>query len=113
AYLQLAENIAGYLLNHPRLPKDRVPYWDFDAPINASTPRDVSAAAIMASALWELGDYSKVNRTRFKNFAKNMVQTLYKSYQAPAGTAEGFLLLHSTGHLPANSEIDVPLIYAD
>ncbi|MCR6722612.1 MAG: glycoside hydrolase family 88 protein [Chitinophagaceae bacterium] len=113
AYLQLAENIAGYLLNHPRLPKDRVPYWDFDAPINASTPRDVSAAAIMASALWELGDYSKVNRTRFKNFAKNMAQTLYKSYQAPAGTAEGFLLLHSTGHLPANSEIDVPLIYAD
>ena len=113
AYLALAENIAGYLLKHPRLPADKVPYWDFDAPVTAATPRDVSAAAIMASALWELGDYSVNNRKTYKQFARDMAQTLTKHYRSPAGTAGGFLLLHSTGHLPANSEIDVPLIYAD
>jgi unsaturated chondroitin disaccharide hydrolase len=34
-------------------------------------------------------------------------------YQAPAGTNGGFILLHSVGHLPGKSEVDVPLTYAD
>jgi hypothetical protein len=29
------------------------------------------------------------------------------------GVNKGFLLYHSTGHLPNNSEIDVPIVYAD
>ena len=33
-YLNQASQIAGYLLDHPRLPEDGVPYWDFDAPVN-------------------------------------------------------------------------------
>jgi hypothetical protein len=34
-------------------------------------------------------------------------------YRAKAGENGGFLLMHSTGALVLNSEIDVPLIYAD
>jgi len=34
-------------------------------------------------------------------------------YKASKGADEGFLLLHSTGHLPHDSEIDVPINYAD
>src|SRR5688572_10777381 len=53
AYLELAENIALFLLTHPRLPFDYIPYWDFDA---SDGTRDASAAAIIASALYELKD---------------------------------------------------------
>ena len=35
------------------------------------------------------------------------------TYEAKPDSAKGFLLLHSTGHKPAKSEIDVPIIYAD
>jgi unsaturated chondroitin disaccharide hydrolase len=35
------------------------------------------------------------------------------AYATPAGQHHGFLLLHSTGHKPAGSEIDVPICYAD
>jgi len=58
AYLKLAENIASFLINHPRLPSDKIPYWDLDVPDITKEPRDASAAAIMASALYELQAYS-------------------------------------------------------
>ena len=56
-YLAQAGKIARFLMSHPRLPADKIPYWDFDAPNITDAPRDASAAAIMASALLELGDY--------------------------------------------------------
>ncbi|HWJ92879.1 MAG TPA: alpha-L-fucosidase, partial [Flavisolibacter sp.] len=59
AFLDQAEHIASFLLNHPNLPKDGIPYWDFNAPNIPREPRDASAAAIMASALYELSQYSK------------------------------------------------------
>src|SRR5258706_5135675 len=31
-YLQQAEDIAAFLLNPPNLPKDYIPYWDYNAP---------------------------------------------------------------------------------
>src|SRR5690606_8548340 len=48
-YLQQAEHIAAYILNHPNFPKDKIPYWDFDAPDIPNAYRDASAAAVMAS----------------------------------------------------------------
>ena len=35
------------------------------------------------------------------------------AYLAGKGTNGGFILKHSVGHLPAESEIDTPLNYAD
>src|SRR5687768_3723384 len=32
AYLGQAKRIAGFLLKHPNLPADNIPYWDFNAP---------------------------------------------------------------------------------
>jgi len=51
-FLAAAQSTANYFLSH--LPSDAVPYWDFNAPVTATTPRDTSAAAIAASALTEL-----------------------------------------------------------
>ena len=115
AYLKLANNIAKFLLNHPNLPADKVPYWDFNAPDIPNAKRDVSAAAIMASALLELSRYTKGSDSKqYVATASEILQVLSTpAYRAPAGTNGGFILEHSVGHLPGKSEIDVPLTYAD
>ncbi len=114
-YLSLANNIARFLISHPNLPADKVPYWDFNAPDIPNAKRDASAAAIIASALLELAQYSKGNeKKQYVDVAENMIRSLSSpAYRATAGTNGGFLLRHSVGHLPGNSEIDVPLSYAD
>ena len=112
AYLKLAENIASFLMHHPRLPSDKIPYWDLDVPDITKEPRDASAAAIMASALYELQGYSR-NKKKYKSFADKILNSLIKNYRSPLNTHHGFMLLHSTGHKPADSEVDTPIIYAD
>ena len=111
-YLQQAENIAKFLFSNPNMPKDLVPYWDFNDPAIPNTVRDASAAAIMASALYELSDYSE-HKKEYKATANKILQSLTKSYRSPVGENKGFILLHSTGHKPNKSEIDVPIDYAD
>jgi len=112
-YLAQAEGIARFILNHPRLPKDRIPLWDFDAPRLRKEPRDASAAAIMASAMYELSTYSE-DAEYFKERADWIMEALSsEDYRSLKGENYGFLLDHSTGSLPGDSEVDVPLIYAD
>jgi unsaturated chondroitin disaccharide hydrolase len=111
-YLTQAEKIAGFILNHPNLPKDLIPYWDFNASNIPNEPRDASAGAIIASALYELSLYSKEGK-KYKNIADKMTQSLTSDYRSPYGQNKGFILLHSTGSKPSQSEVDVPLNYAD
>jgi unsaturated chondroitin disaccharide hydrolase len=112
-YLNQAVKIAEFILNHPRLPEDLVPYWDFDAPRIPNEPRDASAAAITASALIELSTYVKSKNNYFKK-AESILKTLSSdSYFANPGENGLFILRQSTGHLPKNSEVNVPLNYAD
>lgn len=114
-YLNQARHIAKFILDNPTLPKDKIPYWDFNDPKIPDVPRDASAAAIIASALLELGQY--VKKEEKEEYVKNAQQMLISlsgdQYQAQPEENGGFLLKHSTGGLPLNSEIDVPLIYAD
>jgi hypothetical protein len=114
-FLMQAENIAGFLLDHPNLPDDKIPYWDYDAPDEASTPRDASAAAVTASALLALAGYvAEPNATRYTTFALDILRSLSSpAYAAATGQNSHFLLQHSVGSLPENSEIDVALNYAD
>ncbi len=111
-YLRQAEQIAAFILNHPRLPADLIPYWDFDAPGIPDEPRDVSAAAVIASALFELAGYSDQGKD-YRKKARKIVGALTQNYRAKPGEAHGFILLQSTGSKPANSEVNVPLSYAD
>ena len=41
------------------------------------------------------------------------MKSLNKKYSAALGEKRGFILDHSTGSKPHNSEIDVPISYAD
>ena len=110
-YLKQAENIAAFIFNHPNMPKDLVPYWDFNAPNIPNEPRDASAAAIAASALYELSQYS--SKEKYRATANKILESLTNSYRSKIGENKGFILIHSTGSKPANSEVDVPLNYAD
>jgi len=114
-YLQQAKHIATFILNHPRLPEDKVPYWDFDAPNIPHAYRDASAAAITASALLELAQYTKGGEQQeYKRTAETILRSLASpAYRAEEGTNGGFILKHSVGGMPFNSEVDVPLTYAD
>jgi hypothetical protein len=115
-YLNQAENIADYILNHPNLPTDKVPYWDFNDPEIPDTYRDASAGAIIASALLELSRYVENNEKakNYQNSALDIMLTLSQDrFLAEEGTNGNFLLKHSVGSIPHNSEVDVPLTYAD
>lgn len=112
-YLQQAINIADFLLNHPRMPEDNIPYWDMDAPGIPYEPRDASAAAITASALLELSKFTD-EKTKYLQKAEQILRTLSSGYYlANPGSNGLFLLKHSTGNFPKKSEIDTPLAYAD
>ena len=114
-YLEAAEKIASFIINHPNMPADGIPYWDFDAPDQPNALRDASAAAIMSSALIQLSQHvDQPLRDEYLAFAKKQLTTLSSDeYLAAPGTNGNFILRHGVGHLPGNSEVDVPLTYAD
>lgn len=112
-YLARALSLAEAVMNHPNLPDDKVPCWDLGVRAGEGVPRDASAAAIMASALIELGQLAS-DGGKFLDFARGQLLSLASpAYLAEPGSNGNFVLRHSTGHLPGDSEIDVPLVYAD
>ena len=111
-YLQQAEKIAHWLFAHPRMPKDLIPYWDFDAPYIPNEPRDVSAATVIASGLLELSTFSNQGKD-YLSKAQTIMSNLIDHYMSPPNRNKGFILLHSTGSKPSNTEVDKPLSYAD
>lgn len=111
-YLTMARRIADMIISY--LPEDGIPYWDFNAPDIPNALRDASAGAITASALIELSGFSPEKRSEYLAIAEKQLRTLAsKEYMAPAKSNGNFLLRHSVGSLPGNSEVDVPLTYAD
>jgi hypothetical protein len=113
-YLDEAINIANFLVHHKNMPADKVPYWDYDATDIPNTYRDASAGAILCSALLELAKYSnKTQQKEYMDVATTILKNLSSSYRAAVDTNGGFILKHGVGHLPAKSEVDVPLTYGD
>ena len=127
-YLATAQKAAKFYMNNSNLPKDKIPYWDFNAHQKgynsdvdftgrniSPIPRDASAAAIVASALIELSQFSEgKDKKQFLDFSKESLKSLSSpAYFADYKTNGGFLLKHSVGSLPHNSEVDGPLTYAD
>lgn len=117
-FLRKARGVADFFFGQKDLPEDMVPYWDMrDPDIKVSpdmVPRDASAAAIMASALYELAGYCPgKSASRYRKYADKILTSLCQSYMNEQGTCQGFLLNHSTGNYPNHDEIDVPINYAD
>ncbi len=123
-YLDQATEIAEFIIrnsnytedmNRPNRSPNYIPFWDFNAPDIPNALRDASAAAITASALFELYNYVKrADKLIFRFVAENILEHLSSAaYRATNGTNGGFLLKHGVGHYPNKTEVDVPLTYAD
>ena len=114
AYLAQAENVAKMLLE--RLPEDGIPYWDFDSPDAPDSQRDASAGAIMASSFIELAGFTadKQLSKALMKMAEKQIRTLASDeYLAQPDSNGYFLLKHSVGSYPSDTEVNVPLTYAD
>ncbi len=126
-YLETARKMADYYLNNPTLPADKIPLWDFNVAQAGYEPgvkshtrevtaplRDASAAAITASALFELSDYLGKPGDRYRQPAITMLHALAgPEYRANPGENANFLIKHCVGSIPHGVEKDVPLVYAD
>lgn len=110
-FLDFVQKVADNYLS--RLPEDLIPYWDFDAPDIPKAPRDASAACVVASALLELSEYvEKPKAEQYRGLASNMLANLSNDHYKSGAKNDAFLM-HSTGNMPAGSEIDASIIYAD
>lgn len=113
-YLDQAIKTFDFMRNQANATADKIPYWDMDAPDVPNEPRDASAAAVIASALYELSTYPVENPGQYKDYADDIMISLSSDeYTAKPGENGRFILKHSTGSIPHNSEVDVPLNYAD
>ena len=112
AYLDFAQKVADFAINHPNMPEDGIPYWDYGAP---GEERDSSAGAIMASGLLELSKFVDAKKGAiYRDFAvKQLVSLASPAYFSEGDEVGHFLLKHGVGHKPGNSEIDTPLNYGD
>ncbi len=127
-FLNTAIKAADYYVNHENLPSDKITWWDFNAFQQGYKPgkrsnagkictnyRDASAAALTASALFELSTYTKGAKS--EKYYKTAVQIVHALgsdvYRAKEGENGNFIIKHCVGAIPQNSEIDVPLVYAD
>jgi unsaturated chondroitin disaccharide hydrolase len=108
--LEAARKVSDWYL--ARLPADMVPNWDFNAP---SMSKDSSAAAIVASGLLELSalETDATRRTRYRDAALRMLDSLVSPAYFAEGTNSPGLLLHGVGNFPAGREINTTLIYGD
>ncbi|WP_241910421.1 glycoside hydrolase family 88 protein [Pseudotamlana carrageenivorans] len=112
AYLNQAKATTAFYMQHKNLPKDGVPYWDFNDPKIPNAPRDASAAAVVTSALFEL--FTFTNDTGYLEFANKVLSHLNSKDYILDSTVKGpFILDHSTGNWPKNDEINEPIVYAD
>ncbi len=126
-FLHTARKMADFYLDNKNLPADKVAYWDFNANAPGYYPsvrshaketpvnyRDASAAAITASALFELSTQLGTAGEKYKTAAIEILQALSSpAYRAPAGENGDFLVKHCVGSIAHGTEIDVPLVYAD
>ena len=111
-YLAQAENALNYIATNPNYPSDGIPYWDYNSPDIPNTNRDISSATILASALYEISKYSE--KLNYKEWADKIINSLGSpEYIAQVGDNGFFILKNSVGSLPHNSEVAVPLNYAD
>ena len=111
-FLETAQKLADVFIN--RLPKDGIPYWDFEDPAIPDAPKDASAAAVAAAGMLELSGFLKdeASRAKYKNAAISLLARLSSSDYLSNNMNHSFLL-HSTGHKPNGNEVDASIIYAD
>ena len=119
-FLDAARRLADYFVR--RLPSDRLPPWDFDAP--AGGPRDTAAAAIAASGLLELDRMDRGGHGRRASHAGGpdanvggyraaALELLTALSGCLAESGSQGILLRGAADVPRASAVGESLIYGD
>lgn len=110
-FLTAAKNVAHFFIAN--LPEDYVAHWDFRVPRNEDTPRDTSAAACAACGMLEIAKHvSDSEKAFYETAAKRTLVSLTDNYSNLDNDNQEILTC-GTGHFPANSNVNVGLIYGD
>lgn len=105
--------VSYYFMDH--LPKDCIPYWDFDFADGSFEPRDSSASAIAVCGLLEMCKYlpeGAEEKLLFQNAAGRMMKALIE-YCANEDEETDCLLTHVTGSKPHSLYVDNCTTYGD
>lgn len=110
-FLDFAQKVTEAYLS--RLPDDGIPWWDMGDPMIPHSFRDASAAAVVACGLVELAQYvDETTSSRYLKEAERMLSTLSSDHYQSREQNPAFLL-HSVGNMPAGTEVDASINYAD
>jgi len=105
-FLETAEKVSDHFIRN--LPKDYVPFWDFNDPKIPNTVKDSSAAAIACSGMLTLSKLSK--KEEIKEIALRILNSLSKNYLTEKGNG---ILKHGCYHKPEKVGVNESLIWGD
>ena len=103
-YIDAFKTVTGYFLSH--LPKDLVPYWDFEFTDGSDEPRDSSSAVIAACGMLEMAKYlPEEDAAYYTDRACEIMKSVYDNYAVKDHDSSNGLVLHATysKHSPYNT----------
>lgn len=112
--LRVHKDMVKFMLNN--LPKDYIPYWDYDFQDGDMEPRDSSAAVISACGLMDACKYlpgSAEESVIYKNVAAKMLEAVIDHCTGEIGVPYDGLINQVTGAKPQGLSINECAIYGD
>lgn len=95
SYIDLFVRVTDFFLQH--LPKDLIPYWDFDFDTGSGEPRDSSAAAIAVCGMLEMTKYlDGVRAQKYRDAAYRLMYALIEKCGNRNLEKSDGILLHGT-----------------
>ncbi|HJC22744.1 MAG TPA: glycoside hydrolase family 88 protein [Candidatus Eisenbergiella merdavium] len=94
-YVDIFRRVTDYFLDH--LPKDKIPYWDFDFTDGSDEPRDSSASAIAVCGMLEMSKYLPEDQAAwYTQKAEELTEALIRECAVTDPAVSNGLLLHGT-----------------
>lgn len=94
-YIDIFRRVTDYFIEH--LPKDLVPYWDFDFDTGSDEPRDSSAGVIAVCGMLEMSKYLDSDEADYyTKTAKRILKAIVDKCAVQSSDESNGLLLHGT-----------------
>lgn len=94
-YLDIFKRLTSFFLEN--LPKNKIPYWDFDFKEGSDEPRDSSALAIAICGIFEMCRYmEREDAQEYEIIAENLLESLINECAVKDKKESNGLLLHGT-----------------
>jgi unsaturated chondroitin disaccharide hydrolase len=103
-YIDIFKRLTKFFIDN--LPKNKIPYWDFDFNDGSDEPRDSSSLAIAICGILEMCRYiNKDESNKYQIIAEDLLEALIKECAVTDIKESNGLLLHGTY---AKSGVDFP-----